>query len=87
MWALQNAGSRGINILVQFDTKKNNIKSFRAGKRKHETLQIEQGVDSGDPKISTDFLKLGKINYPLRTTSPRAHSSMVKFKRSDFDDQ
>jgi hypothetical protein len=70
MWALQNAGpTSNINILVQFDTNKNITKRFRAGKRKHETLQTEQGVDSGDPKVLTDFLKLGMTNYPLRTYS------------------
>ena len=80
MWALQNAGpTSSINILVQFDTNKNTNKRFRAGKRKLEALQTEQGVDSGDPKVSTDFLKLGMTNYPLRTALPRAYSNMVKF--------
>jgi hypothetical protein len=62
---MQKVGSDdNVNVIVQFDTEKNKTTRYRALKGKLETLQEMPGVDSGDPKMLTDFLKWGMTNYP-----------------------
>jgi hypothetical protein len=62
---MQRVGSDdNVNVIVQFDTEENKTTRYRALEGKLETLQEKPGVDCGDPKVLTDFLKWGMMNYP-----------------------
>jgi hypothetical protein len=53
-----------VNVLVQFDTEKKVTTRYRVEKGKLKVLQKMAGVDCGDPKVLTDFLKWGIENFP-----------------------
>jgi hypothetical protein len=62
---MQKVGSNdNVNVIVQFDTEENKTTRYRVEKGKLDTLQEMPGVDCGDPKVLTDFLKWGITNYP-----------------------
>jgi cysteine peptidase C11 family protein len=56
--------SAAVNILVQFDTEEKVTTRYRVEKGKLKVLQKMPGVDCGDPKVLTDFLKWGVKNFP-----------------------
>jgi hypothetical protein len=55
-----------VNVLVQFDTEQKKTTRYRVEKRKLKTVQKMPGVDCGDPKVLTDFIKWGIKNFPAR---------------------
>ena len=62
---MQQVGSTDdVNVLVQFDTEENKTTRYRVGKKALKTLQTMKGVNSGDPKVLTDFIRWGIANYP-----------------------
>jgi hypothetical protein len=64
---MKKAGSTSdVNILVQFDTEQNKTTRYRIEKGKLKVLQEMPGVDCGNPKILTEFIKWGMKNYPAR---------------------
>src|SRR5262245_601784 len=55
-----------VNILVQFDTESNKTTRYRVEKNRLKALQQMPGVDSGDPKVLTAFLKWGMKAFPAK---------------------
>lgn len=55
-----------VNVIVQFDTEQNRTTRYRVGKNKLTALQEMPGVDCGDPKVLSDFLKWGIQKYPAQ---------------------
>ena len=53
-----------VKIIVQFDTEENKTTRYLIEKDKLTTLQELPGVDTGDPKVLTDFIKWGINKYP-----------------------
>jgi cysteine peptidase C11 family protein len=53
-----------INIVVQFDTEQNKTTRYLVEKNNLKVLQEMPGVNCGDPKVLTDFIKWGTKNYP-----------------------
>lgn len=53
-----------VNVIVQFDTEANGTTRYLVRKGAPETVQTLPGVNCGDPKTLTDFLKWGRTNYP-----------------------
>jgi len=54
------------SIVVQFDTEENKTTRYLIEKNKLTVLQEMPGVNTGDPKILTDFIKWGTKNYPAK---------------------
>jgi Clostripain family len=55
-----------ISIVVQFDTEENKTTRYLIEKNNLKVLQEMPGVNTGDPKILTDFIKWGTKNYPAK---------------------
>jgi hypothetical protein len=55
-----------VNVIVQFDTEANHTTRYRVGKKKLTAVQEMPGVDCGDPRVLTDFLKWGMKQYPAQ---------------------
>jgi Clostripain family len=55
-----------VNVIVQFDTEQNKTTRYLVQKNKLKTLQTMPGVDSGDPKVLSDFIKWGTKNFPAQ---------------------
>lgn len=53
-----------VNVVVQFDTEEQVTTRYRVGRSKLQTVKKMRGVDAGDPKVLTDFLKWGIQQYP-----------------------
>jgi uncharacterized membrane protein len=53
-----------VNIIVQFDTEESRTTRFRVEKNKLRMLEEMPGLDCGDPKVLTSFLKWGMKNFP-----------------------
>lgn len=53
-----------VNVIVQFDTEKNKTTRYRVEKKKLKVLQQMPGVNCGDPKVLTGFLKWGIKTFP-----------------------
>ena len=62
----QVGSTADVNVLVQFDTESNKTTRYRIEKNKLKTLQKMGGVDCGDPKVLTDFIKWGMTNFPAQ---------------------
>jgi hypothetical protein len=60
----QVGSAPAVNVLVQFDTEENKTTRYRVEKNKLTTLKVMPGVNAGDPKVLTDFLKWGATTYP-----------------------
>lgn len=58
--------SSALNIIVQFDTERNRTTRYRVEKNRLAAVQKMPGVDSGDPKVLSDFIKWGMKNYPAQ---------------------
>ncbi len=64
---MQQIGSTpDVNVIVQFDTEANETTRYRVEKEKLTVLQQMKGVNCGDPKVLTDFLKWGIKTYPAQ---------------------
>lgn len=62
---MQQVGSTpAVNVIVQFDTEKNKTTRYRVEKKKLTVLKNLAGVDCGDPRVLTDFLKWGVKRFP-----------------------
>ena len=62
---MQRVGSTTrVNVIVQFDTEKNKTTRYRVEKKKLSVLKSLPGVNSGDPRVLTDFLKWGVKSFP-----------------------
>ena len=55
-----------VNILVQFDTEKNETTRYRIERNRAKVLEQLRGVDCGDPKVLTQFIQWGIKNYPAQ---------------------
>jgi hypothetical protein len=55
-----------LNILVQFDTEENKTTRYFVEKNKLTIVEEMPGVNTGDPKILTDFIKWGISKYPAQ---------------------
>lgn len=55
-----------VNVIVQFDTEANKTTRYRVEKKKLTVLQQMKGVNCGDPKVLTAFLKWGVKTYPAQ---------------------
>jgi hypothetical protein len=53
-----------VNVIVQFDTKADKTTRYRVEKNKLKVLQQMPGVDCGDPKVLTSFLRWGIKTFP-----------------------
>ena len=53
-----------VNVIVQFDTEANKTTRYRVEKNKLKVLQQMPGVNCGDPKVLTNFLKWGIKTFP-----------------------
>ena len=53
-----------VNVVVQFDTEENVTTRYRVEKGKLKQLEKMKGVNSGDPKVLTAFIKWGMKNFP-----------------------
>jgi hypothetical protein len=53
-----------VNVLVQFDTEENKTTRYRVEKKRLRTVGRMPGVDCGDPKVLTDFIRWGIEHYP-----------------------
>jgi Clostripain family len=58
--------SSKVSIVVQFDTEENKTTRYLVEKNNLKVLQEMPGVNCGDPKILTDFIKWGTKNYPAK---------------------
>ena len=64
---MKRAGSTAdVNIIVQFDTEANKTTRYRVEKNKLKVLQQMPGVNCGDPKVLTNFLKWGVKTFPAK---------------------
>jgi len=64
---MQQVGSTAqVNVIVQFDTEENKTTRYRVEKNKLKVEQEMPGVDCGDPKVLTDFIKWGSQKYPAK---------------------
>jgi len=64
---MQQVGStEQVNVLVQFATEENKTTRYRVEKSNLTVLQEMPGVDCGDPKVLTDFIKWGTQQYPAQ---------------------
>lgn len=62
---MQQVGSTDqVNVIVQFDTERNKTTRYRVEKDRLTVLQEMPGVDCGDPKVLTDFIRWGIQQYP-----------------------
>ena len=55
-----------VNVVVQFDTEANKTTRYRVEKNKLKVLQQMPGVNCGDPKVLTSFLKWGIKAFPAQ---------------------
>jgi len=55
-----------VNVIVQFDTEQNTTTRYLVEKNKLKTLQTMAGVDCGDPKVLSDFIKWATKNFPAQ---------------------
>lgn len=55
-----------VNVIVQFDTEQNKTTRYLVQKSKLKKLQTMPGVDSGDPKVLSDFIAWGTKNFPAQ---------------------
>lgn len=55
-----------VNVIVQFDTESNKTTRYRVEKNKLKTLTQMPGVDCGDPKVLTGFIKWGMKTFPAK---------------------
>ena len=62
----QVGSTADVNIIVQFDTEENQTTRYRVEKKKATVIQRLPGVDCGDPKVLTEFIKWGTQNYPAK---------------------
>src|SRR5438552_18415931 len=53
-----------VNVIVQFNTEQNTTTRYLVEKNKLKTLQTKAGVDHGEPKVLTRFIKWATTNYP-----------------------
>jgi len=53
-----------VNVIVQFDTEANKTTRYRVERKKLKVLQQMKGVNCGDPKVLTNFLKWGVKTFP-----------------------
>lgn len=58
--------SSELNIIVQFDTEENKTTRYLVEKNKLTVIHEMPGVNTGDPKILTDFIKWGTAKYPAQ---------------------
>jgi Clostripain family len=58
--------SSELNIIVQFDTEENKTTRYLVEKNKLTVIDEMPGVNTGDPKILTDFIKWGTAKYPAQ---------------------
>jgi hypothetical protein len=64
---MQQVGSTAqVNVIVQFDTEHNKTTRYRVEKNRLRVEQEMPGVDCGDPKVLTDFIKWGSQRYPAK---------------------
>jgi hypothetical protein len=64
---MQKVGSDSkVNIVVQFDTEENKTTRYLVEKNNLKVLLEMPGVNCGDPKTLTDFIKWGTKNYPAK---------------------
>jgi len=62
---MKRVGSnKDLNIVVQFDTEQQQTTRYLVQRNRLKTVQTMDGVNCGDPKVLTDFIKWGKKNYP-----------------------
>lgn len=65
--SMQQVGSTDqVNVIVQFDTEENKTTRYRVEKGNLSVLQEMPGLDCGDPKVLTDFIKWGIQQYPAQ---------------------
>jgi len=55
-----------VKIVVQFDTEQNKTTRYLVEKNNLKVLEEMPGVNCGDPKVLTDFIKWGTKNYPAK---------------------
>jgi hypothetical protein len=55
-----------VNVIVQFDTEANKTTRYRVEKNKLKVVQQMPGVNCGDPKVLTSFLKWGIKTFPAK---------------------
>jgi hypothetical protein len=55
-----------VNVIVQFDTEENETTRYRIEKNKTKVIEKLPGVDCGDPKVLTQFIKWGVQKYPAK---------------------
>ena len=60
----QVGSSDHLNLLVQFDTERKGTTRYRVVKNRLTRLQHMPGVDTGDPKVLTDFINWGTQHFP-----------------------
>lgn len=58
--------SAQVSVIVQFDSESNKTTRYRIEKNKLKTLEQMPGVDSGDPKVLTAFMKWGMKTFPAK---------------------
>jgi hypothetical protein len=62
----QVGSTADVNIIVQFDTEEKETTRYRVEKKKARVLQRLPGVDCGDPKVLTEFIKWGTQKFPAK---------------------
>jgi hypothetical protein len=60
----QVGSSDRLHVLVQFDTERSGTTRYRVQKGRLAKLQHMPGVNSGDPKVLTEFISWGMQKYP-----------------------
>ena len=53
-----------VNVIVQFDTEQNITTRYRVERNKIRTIKRMTGVNCGNPKVLTDFIKWGMSAFP-----------------------
>ena len=83
---MQRVGSTPqVNVLVQFDTEEQKTMRYRVEKGRATTLQTMRGVDCGDPKVLTDFIRWGAAKYPARRYALVVWNHGGGWEDGDFD--
>lgn len=62
----QVGSTADVNVIVQFDMEENRTIRYRIEKNKLKAVQQLPGVDCGNPKVLTQFIRWGIKNYPAQ---------------------
>ncbi len=62
----QIGSTSDVRVIVQFDTEENKTTRYLIEKKKAKVIQQLPGVDCGDPKVLTQFIRWGTKNYPAQ---------------------